>query len=105
MKTIKLMADYECSPLWHACGEEVGDIDLNDLPISTSLKNQLWSWADVYDRTLNWDDPATSGFKNADEVEAFTADGIKLADQLRVELGADFSVRVDIHAYVKTDRI
>lgn len=41
MKTIKLMADYDCFPLWKSSPGEVGNIDPEDLPISYDLKAYL----------------------------------------------------------------
>lgn len=104
MRTLKLMADYQCYPLWEASRGKVGNIDLNSLPISESLRKQLLDWADVYDGTLNLDDPAISGFENVDTVEAFKAQGMRLADQLREELGPDFVILVNLNAFVKTGR-
>ena len=104
MRTLKLMADYQCYPLWEASPGEVGNIDPNSLPISTSLREQLMDWADVYDSILNWEDPARSGFASVDAEEAFNAQGIRLADQLREELGPEFAVLVKINEPVKTGR-
>lgn len=96
MKKIKLMADYGCFPLWHASGEEVGDIDPNDLPLSQELRQGLADWACAFDQTLNQDYPPDSGFKNdADEVE-FKQQATRLAEQLREELGPEFEVTVQV---------
>jgi hypothetical protein len=96
MKTIKLMADYGCFPLWHVSGEEVGDIDPNDLPLSQELRRRLADWAHTFDQTLNQDYPPDSGFKSeADEVE-FKQQAIRLAEQLREELGAEFEITVRV---------
>jgi hypothetical protein len=45
MKNIKLMADYQCHPLWNMSPGEYGDINPDDLPISQELKDQLNAWA------------------------------------------------------------
>lgn len=104
MRTLKLMTDYQCYPLWEASPGEVGNIDPNSLPLSTSLRDQLMDWADVYDKTLNWEDPATSGFTSVDAVDEFKAQGMRLADQMREELGSEFVVVVKVNASVKTSR-
>jgi hypothetical protein len=96
MKTIKLMPDYQCFPLWEASPGEVGNINPEDLPISPDLKAQLAAWAKIYDATLNIDDPACSGFQS-DEAEAeFKRVGNDLGQRLRGELGPDFTVRIKI---------
>ena len=104
MKMLKLMADYHCHPLWEASPGRVGDVDPNKLPISKYLCDQLLDWADVYDRTLNMEDPATSGFSNTEAVDAFQAQGAKLANQLRKELGPEYIVLENLSAYVKKPR-
>jgi hypothetical protein len=102
MKILKLMTDYHCYPLWEASPSRVGNVDPNTLPISKSLCDQLFDWADVYDRTLNMEDPVTSGFSNNEAVDAFKVQGAKLADQLRKELGPEYYILENLNAYVKT---
>lgn len=58
MRVIKLMADYQCFPLWEASPGAVGNIDPKDLPISLSLQRELMVWAEKFDATLNMQDPA-----------------------------------------------
>lgn len=104
MKTIKLMADYQCYPLWHVSPNEFGDIDPRSLPISALLSKELLDWATTYDNTLNWEDPWCSGFENDEAVESFKSQGMKLAEQLRQELGSQFAVTVFLNAGVKQSR-
>jgi hypothetical protein len=96
MRTIKLMPDYQCFPLWEASPGQVGNIDPKNLPISNDLRTQLIMWAETYDATLNMNDPACSGFQS-DEAEAqFKRIGSKLGERLREELGQNFTVKVKI---------
>lgn len=104
MKTIKLMADYQCFPLWEASPGDVGNIDPISLPISISLRKSLMDWAQLYDATLNWEDPATSGFTNVDSATQFMERGEELAQRLREELGSKFVVLLKVNASVKTNR-
>jgi hypothetical protein len=92
MTTLKLMPDYQCHPLWEASFGKMGNIDPNSLPISIALRNHLSDWACEYDKTLNWDDPASSGFSCIKDIEIFKEKGEKLASQLRKELGSNFTV-------------
>jgi hypothetical protein len=96
MRTIKVMADYQCHPLWDMSPGLYGDVDPNMLPISAKLKQQFADWARVFDKTLNMSDPANSGFKSAKAEAAFKAQGIQLAEQLQNELGDDFIVSVKV---------
>lgn len=98
------MTDYQCHPLWEASPGEVGNVDPGSLAISASLLDQITHWAGVYDKTLNWENPAMSGFESADLVDSFKAQGMKLADQLRDELGPAFGIVTNINAFVKADK-
>jgi hypothetical protein len=84
-ETIKLMPDYGCSPVW-AAGGDVGNIDLNDLPVSPSLREALGSWASRFDQTLNPEDPRNSGFRSRGDLSTFDAEGRRLWNALRREL-------------------
>lgn len=95
MRKIKVMADYQCHPLWDVSPEMYGDVDPNTLPISADLIQQLADWAREFDETLNMSDPASSGFKSAEAEAAFKVKGVKIAEQLQKELGADFLISVN----------
>ena len=45
MNLIKLMADYQCHPLWNLSPGEYGDIDPSNLPTSEGLKQEPAKWA------------------------------------------------------------
>ncbi|HHH1591716.1 TPA: hypothetical protein ACPZUF_000416 [Yersinia enterocolitica] len=92
MKTIKLMADYGCHPLWETTPNDFGDISPNELPISIELQDSLKRWADRFEAILNMDDPASSRFKSTSEEEMFIADGYELAQRLRDELGSEYEI-------------
>jgi hypothetical protein len=96
MKTIKLMADYQCHPLWDVSPDNYGDIDPEILPISRTLKGELTKWARTYDATLNMADPAKSGFENKKAEANFKHQGQLLASRLQEELGTDFRIEIKI---------
>ncbi|OAI75554.1 hypothetical protein RSP799_23330 [Ralstonia solanacearum] len=96
MRKIKVMADYQCHPLWDISPGAYGDIDPNTLPISEGLKQKLTDWAASFDETLDIEDPAKSGFKSIEVEAAFKARGIQLAEQLQKELGPGFMVSVKV---------
>ncbi|AUT64907.1 hypothetical protein [Paraburkholderia terrae] len=92
MRKIKLMADYQCFPLWEASPGVVGNINPQDLPISSLLKQKLMTWAATFDATLNMNDPASSGFENEQAANEFRLEGETLARSLQNELGAAYVV-------------
>jgi hypothetical protein len=87
MTTIKVMADYECWPLWD--GE---NLDQDSLPLSMYLREQLAAWAERYDETLLDEYPPESGFSSDSTAEKFVDDGRELANLLARELGNEFAV-------------
>ena len=86
-RSLKLMADYECSPLWDQTETGTDNIDPEDLPISQGLRDALNAWAQQYDGTLDRADPHRSGFPNPEAEVTFNADGQALLDRLKAELG------------------
>lgn len=92
MQKIKLMADYQCFPLWWQETDKVGDIDPATLPLSQETIERLKKWAAIYDRTLNLEDPILSGFASEEETQMFDLEGISLWHQLRKELAPDYEV-------------
>lgn len=96
MRTLKLMADYDCFPLWEASPGQVGNIDPETLNISAELKGDLAEWARFFDQTLNRDDPANSGFASTEAENAFKMQGRTLGERLQTELGAAYVVKVKV---------
>jgi len=80
--TLRLMADYECYPLW---GSEGGLRNLNplDLPITGDLATALTEWADEYTATMERTNPRISGFLDVAAAEAWLSAGAELANRLR----------------------
>ena len=94
MRTIRLTADYECWPLWEpGAGGDPYPTEPESLSLSVLLREQLWSWAAVYDATLNRADPASSRWSLETECQKFIRDGSALQRQLQDEFGDDFEVR------------
>lgn len=91
-KTIKLMADYQCYPLWWDEPELVGNIDPAKLPLSQETLDRLSNWTSAYDATLNQDYPPDSGFGSEEDAQAFEQEGISLWQQLQKELAPDYEV-------------
>lgn len=96
MRAIKLMADYQCYPLWEASPGHVGNIDPSTLPISSDLISLLMEWARMYDKTLNLDDPARSGFESEKKKSEFKKFGNEIAEKLRMELGPEYALKTKI---------
>lgn len=90
------MADYQCSPLWEASPGQVGNIDLDVLPLSHGLRARLINWARAYDATLNMDDPLSSGFETDEQEAEFKRIGTELGEELSNELGPEFAVTMKI---------
>lgn len=89
-KTLKLMTDYDCFPLW-----DVNDglnIVPDSLPLPEEIKLRLERWAKYYDETLSRDDPLSSKFRSEEEELAFENEGKALWQILKEELGADYKV-------------
>ena len=86
------MADYECFPLWGQSDDLPINIDPQTLPLTSETVQELLNWADLYDGTLNREDPEESGFRTASEAEEFETKGIQLWQTLSDELGPEYEV-------------
>ena len=91
-ETIKLMADYECFPLWKTGEEGTANLDPENLPLSAETRKRLMNWAEWYDSTLNADDPVSSGFADKEDEQAFEEEGRSLCKTLRKELNGTHTV-------------
>jgi hypothetical protein len=89
---VKVMADYDCSPLWLESPSGSGNVSVDELPISGKLAAEFLEWAYGYDRTLNRCDPALSGFSTMKGARNFAIRGEELAKRLALELGSSYVV-------------
>lgn len=96
MRTLRLMADYQCFPLWEASPGVIGNVDPAELPISGALCADLHAWAADFDAVLNMDDPARSAFPDAEAEARFRSQGEALGQRLRAELGEAYAVLIDV---------
>lgn len=92
MRILKLMADYNCFPLWESSDDALANVDPMTLPISENLIFRLNDWAARFDGTLNVGDPVSSGFQSEALEQAFLDEGRNLCQALQVELGDEYLV-------------
>src|SRR5437899_3366550 len=91
-RLLKLMADYECFPLWEVRKDGTRNVSPDDLPITAEMRTALHEWAAACDRTLDEDYPPDSVFGSPAEEDAFEAEGRRLWRDLQVQLGAGWNV-------------
>jgi hypothetical protein len=89
---IKVMADYQCDPLWALDEERYGCFAPEMIDLSPELAADLNAWAIAYDTSLNLDDPANPLWTDA-QYAAHAAEGRRLAGRLKRE-------RPDLMVYV-----
>jgi hypothetical protein len=102
MRTIKLMPDYRCFPLWNVSPGDYVNISPESLPISNRLQDDLTGWANEYDLTLDLSNPADAGFDTQESADNFVQIGHNLVERLRAELGLNYKVTYIIKAYPKS---
>jgi hypothetical protein len=90
VKRIKLMADYNYSPLWDM--DEPDNLDPAQLPLKAETIVQLKNWANHHNSIVNWDDPDASGFPNTQDAQAFEQEGYRLWQELQQQLKSDYQV-------------
>lgn len=95
---IKVWPEWLSSPLWGwgddptAAGEQ---IDLQDLPISSDLRDRIEQWDRQLQATFRHDDPESSGWDplgDRQEIEAYDAEGEEISKVLSEECGPMYEV-------------
>lgn len=59
-RRVKVMADYDCHPLWRLDEGRYGDFAPETLNLSPELTRDLNTWAEAYTASLDREDPANS---------------------------------------------
>ena len=63
------------------------------LPLSQHLIDEIWTWAEIYDTFLDWNDP-NNQLQIDPAVEAdFWAKGEELLKKIQLELGDEYSIK------------
>jgi len=77
MDEIKIMPEYECSPIWISKnGQVFENVAIKFFNLNDELKKEVINWDNLYQSTLDSDYPPDSGFKNVKEEETFEKLGI-----------------------------
>jgi hypothetical protein len=93
---LRLVKEYLATPIFCANPEIMGHLEVDVLPITDSLKDDLKNWYNQYQATFFDDYPPDSRFSSP-YLEAMHAKiGEDLAKKLRIELGDGYSVEYNI---------
>ncbi|GAO72638.1 hypothetical protein [Comamonas sp. E6] len=86
MINLRLVNEYLSPPLFCPDLEKMGHIDIDDLPISRGLKDELFLWDKEYQATFNDDYPPDSGFSSIEDEVRHKNVGVMLAKKMQKEL-------------------
>lgn len=93
VRRVKVMADYDCHPLWTLDDDLYGDIAPKLMDLSPELTRDLDAWAEAFTSSLNRDDPASSLWSQ-DQLTRHAAKARGLAERLARER-RDLTVYID----------
>jgi hypothetical protein len=68
-------------------------VELEGLGLPSDVKNLALDLLRRFDRSLDWDDPASPSVWSIDDRDRFNIDSQKLLQQLREHLGEDFRIK------------
>jgi hypothetical protein len=86
----RVAADYGCYATWRRAPDgALVNVSPAELPVPETLQVALMRWAEVYDATLDREDPMNSGFATDLEHEMFASWGRALAELLALALDHD----------------
>jgi hypothetical protein len=101
VKTVKLMADHDCLPLWFMDDPDAyGCFDPHEFGISWRLACDLVDWAEAFDGAIDRDDPGGPSPWTDAQFAEHEEQGRALAVRLARELAA--TGRGDVTVYVHT---
>jgi len=95
---VKLMAEYDCSPIWIIKEDSIENPSINELVLSDDVKEKLLIWIELFEGTLNESYPPDSGFKDMDSLNDFEDKAQEIVNDLKSEL------KVEI-IYIKTSSL
>jgi len=95
MKTLKIKAEYGCSPIW--IKEEGGIfenilIDDEGLSLPVEIMEVLKKWQDEYENTYDENYPPDSAFSSLDAEKLFNQNGVKIWNDLIEYFNGKFKV-------------
>lgn len=92
MKNITFGAAYMTSPFFCHDIDDIGPIEIDDVPISSKLREDIRNWDFEYQHTLNEDYPPDSKFPTPDLQILHNTRGFELAFLIQKELGNNFLI-------------
>ena len=97
MYVLRFFFDYGGVCLWaanDAARQRFGyPVELADLPVPDDLRVALRAACELFDTSLDWDDPAGPSPWSREQYEAFEKQTNQLLTRLRAALGSDFEIR------------
>lgn len=86
---VKLEGEVSADPIW--CNQCGCNIDMEEVPISDDLKEELMNWAIQYGEWINWemDTLCSGGSKLEKEHNKF---GQQLTEKVKKELGTKYKI-------------
>lgn len=92
MKRLKLLAEYDCWPVWDISGDDTKDINPRLLNISSELVDLLNEWASDFETTFDDEYPPDSGFSSEEKEKEFLRKGDIIFQLLKEQLSGDTEV-------------
>lgn len=88
MKSIFLMPEYGCNPLWIDENGVRKNVETDSFALSSESKERIKSWDSQFQSTLDQEYPPDSGFDNKAEEVAFNNLGEQICEMIQRELGS-----------------
>ncbi|WP_235991659.1 hypothetical protein [Metabacillus schmidteae] len=87
---MKIEGDVGADPIW--CNKCGCNIDMEDLPVSVELADELSEWALKYGEWIDWDKDRLRN-KGIEIEEEFNKLGVVLAERVKQEIGNNYKIK------------
>ena len=86
---LKIEGDVGADPIWcNTCG---CNVDIEDLPVSVELAEELSGWAMKYGKWIDWDEDSLKD-KGIEMEGEFNKMGVALTERVKQEVGGNYKI-------------
>ncbi|QRX81610.1 hypothetical protein [Glaciimonas sp. PAMC28666] len=92
MRKLTLVAECLTSPIFDHSVENMGPVELSELPMSIDIKKEIEEWDCIFQAAVDQGYPPYYGFKTEEELQIFNEKGYQISIKLQKELKQKYEI-------------